>query len=81
MTISPGLQKLVDFDSFEINEVTTGLYLYSGVAQKFDTDLLSWRPIGLYTNDGGVFSVAPNETTVIHIQVDFNNLPVFPPTK
>jgi len=81
MAISGGLKKQVDFDEFRVDEVTTGLYLYSGIAQKFDADLLSWRPVGLYTNDGGIFSVAPNQTTEIHIRVDFNNLPIFPPTQ
>lgn len=81
MAISPGLKKNVTFDEFRVDEVTTGLYLYSGIAQKFDSDLLSWRPVGLYTNDAGVFSVAPNQTTEIHIRVDFDNLPVFPPTQ
>ena len=79
MVISQGLDLHVDSDVFVIDEATTGFYLYAGVAQKFDSDLLSWRPVGLYTADGGVFSVAPNETTQIHLVVDFGNLPVFPP--
>jgi len=80
MAISPGLQTLVDSDAFVIEDVAAGLYLYSGVAQQFEADLLSWRPVGLYKEDGGIFSVAPNETTYLSILVDFNNLPIFPPT-
>ena len=81
MVISQGLQRNVDTDSFVIEDAATGFYVYSGVAQKFDSDLLSWRPVGLYTGDAGVFSVAPNQTTEIRLRVDFNNLPIFPPTQ
>ncbi|NQV74110.1 hypothetical protein HQ496_13400 [bacterium] len=81
MVISQGLQRNVDSDSFVIEDAATGFYVYSGVAQKFDSDLLSWRPVGLYTDDAGVFSVAPNQTTEIRLQVDFNHLPIFPPTQ
>lgn len=80
MAISSGLQKHVSFDSFEITEAAAGFYLYSGVAQQFDDNFLSWRPVGLYTQDGGIFTVAPNEITTIHLVVDFDNLPVFPPS-
>lgn len=79
MVISAGLRRHVNTDSFEILEVPSGLYPYSGVAQKFDSDLLSWRPVGLYTDSGGVFAVDPNKTTRISILVDFANLPPFPP--
>jgi hypothetical protein len=81
MVISAGLRTQVDSDAFQIEDVTAGLYLYSGVAQQFEDNLRSWRPVGLYTSDGGVFSVAPNETTRIHILVDFDHLPVFPPAQ
>ncbi len=81
MAISSGLQKHVSSDSFEILEAAAGFYLYSGVAQQFEDNFLSWRPVGLYTDDGGIFTVAPNETTTIHLVVDFDNLPVFPPSQ
>ena len=81
MVISPGLRRHVDSDAFVIEDAATGFYVYSGVAQKFDSDLLSWRPVGLYTTDAGVFSVAPDQTTFIHLIVDFDHLPVFPPAQ
>jgi len=79
MEISVGLSSNVSDDVFSIALAQAGTYFYSGIAQKFDEDLLSWRPIGLYADNGGIFVVRSGETVSISITVDFDNLPVFPP--
>jgi len=79
MEISAGLETNVDSDSFTLAAATSGTYFYSGIAQKFDSDLLSWRPLGLYTDNGGVFTVTSGETVSISFVVDFDDPPIFPP--
>jgi len=79
MEISGSLDTDVDSDNFTLSAATAGTYFYSGVAQKFDANLLSWRPVGLYTDNGGVFSVTSGQTVSISFIVDFDNPPVFPP--
>ena len=79
MAISAGLQRNVDVDSFLVEEAEAGLYLYSGIAQQFESNLLSWRPVGLFEENDGFFSVAPGKTSEVTIHVDFGDLPIFPP--
>ncbi len=79
MAISDRLEYNVRSQEVEISEVETGAFLYTGIAQQFSKDLLSWRPLGLYEENDGVFFVTKSETTDVSIVVDFANLPVFPP--
>lgn len=79
MAISNRLEYNVRSQEVEISEVETGAFLYTGIAQQFSKDLLSWRPLGLYEENDGVFFVTKSETTDVSIVVDFANLPVFPP--
>ena len=79
MAISDRLEYNVRSQEVEISEVETGAFLYTGIAQQFSKDLLSWRPLGLYEENDGVFFVTKSETTDVSIVVDFASLPVFPP--
>lgn len=62
-------------DSFFVDSVQAQIYVYSGVAQQFSTNLLDWRPVGL----APLFQVRPGRVTELSITVDFSNLPPFPP--
>lgn len=74
-----GLKKFVTRDTFIISNVTNDVYVYSGVAQLYGPNpFADWRPIGLYSANDGVFEVL-GDTTRIHVIVDFNNIPQFPP--
>ncbi len=75
----PRLSYYVARDTFVIADVAPGMFLYSGVAQRFGPQLTQWRPVGLYEEQDGVFRVAPGETTFVQIQVDFRHPPPFPP--
>ena len=66
-------------DTFTIPGVDPGLFVYSGIAHQFDTNILSWRPLGLYTDTGGLFEVEPGQDVHVHVDVDFGSLPHFPP--
>ena len=79
VVLSQGLDRPVESDSFFISEVTTGPYVYSGVAIQQSSNAFDWLPVGLYQEDAGIFQVLPNETTQLHINVDFDNIPPFPP--
>jgi hypothetical protein len=79
MAISTGLLYGVESDTFLIENVDPGNFVYSGIAQQFDANILSWRPLGLVDGDGGLFSVATGETTLVHVDVDFSMPPLFPP--
>ncbi|GMQ83131.1 MAG: hypothetical protein BMS9Abin05_2615 [Rhodothermia bacterium] len=79
MVISDRLDYNVLTQDVEISEVETGVFLYTGIAQQFSSDLLSWRPLGLYKENDGVFFVTKNETTDVSILVDFAERPPFPP--
>lgn len=80
MAISDGLTRNVDADTVLIGEVEAGPYPYAGVAQQFAADLLAWRPVGLYMDEGGLILVDPGATTSVSLVVDFDNPPVFPPS-
>ncbi len=79
VVLSNGLDRMAEQDSFFISLVTTGPYVYSGVAIQQSSSAFDWLPVGLYQEDAGIFQVLPNDTTRIHIHVDFNNIPPFPP--
>jgi hypothetical protein len=81
MAISGTLRYGVASDTFSIRDVEPGVFLYSGIAQQQSTDILSWRPVGLLDGDGGFFSVEPASEQVVTIEVDFGNLPIFPPRR
>jgi hypothetical protein len=66
-------------DTFLLAEVPNGFYLYNGIAQMYGPNVFAdWRPVGLYTENGGTIDVR-GDTVEINILVDFNNLPPFPP--
>ena len=75
---SDRLRYNVDEDSFVIDELENGTYIYNVIANQFGPNLLDWRPLGVYTDNDGVITVE-GDTTYIQIDVDFNNLPPFPP--
>lgn len=79
MAVSPGLNRPAEAESLVLPNIEVGFFFYSGVAQRFDENLLSWRPVGLYEANNGLFEVMPGETTFVSVAVDFNNLPPFPP--
>lgn len=62
-------------DTFFVEGVPAQIYVYSGVAQQFTTNLFDWRPVGL----ADLFQVHPGVVTELSIFVDFNNIPPFPP--
>lgn len=79
MVFSGRLRYNVASDTARISDVAAGPFLYSGVAQKFGTDVFAWRPVGLVESDDGVFFVRPGETTHVEVRVDFHDPPPFPP--
>lgn len=79
MVVSSGLNRPTNAQSLVLTNVEVGLFFYNGVAQRFDDNLLSWRPVGLYEPNNGIFEVMPGETTFVSVDVDFSTLPVFPP--
>lgn len=69
----------VDEDTFIIDELENGTYIYNIIANQYGPDLFTqWRPLGVYSENEGVITVE-GDTTYIQIDVDFNNLPPFPP--
>ena len=79
MAISAGLRRDVASDTFSVADVDPGAFVYAGIAHQFDRNILSWRPLGLVTDDGGIFHVESGRDVHVHVDVDFSNLPVFPP--
>jgi len=67
----------VDSDSFLLEDVVNGVYQYNAVVQQYG-GIFDWRPVGVYDDNDGVITVE-GETVHIHIEVDFDNLPPFPP--
>ncbi len=78
MVIGPRLEYEVEQDHFLIEDVKSATYRYSGVARQFSDQLIDWEPLGLYKENGGVFTVE-GDTVRLDIRVDFENLPPFPP--
>jgi len=79
MAISDRLNYGVDSETIVLTDVETGAFLYSGIAQQFTNDLLSWRPLGLYAENDGVFFVISDDTVRLAVEVDFSVPPPFPP--
>ena len=79
MVFSDRLQYDVAEQDITLAGVETGTFVYSGVAQKFGPGLFEWRPVGLITDNEGIFVVSANETTSVDIVVDFDEPPLFPP--
>lgn len=69
----------VERDTFLVDSVENGTYVYNTVAQQFGNSLFTdWKPVGLYEENGGII-IINNDTASIEIRVDFNNPPLFPP--
>ncbi|TVQ03968.1 MAG: hypothetical protein EA359_07890 [Balneolaceae bacterium] len=79
LRFSGRLQYFVQDDTFIVEDVVNGVYVYNIIAQQFGNNILAdWRPVGIYTENDGII-VVNGDTTTIHIHVDFDNLPPFPP--
>lgn len=79
IVFSEPLDRYVAADTVVIDDVATGTFVYTGVAQKYGPDVFAWRPVGLYEAQGGVFQVRAGETTDVAVYVDFRDVPPFPP--
>ena len=79
LRFSEELDPNVEDDAFSIPALEVGPYVYSGIAYRQSDNPFDWVPIGLYEENSGIFQIRPGESTQIHINVDFNNLPPFPP--
>ena len=79
IVLSQGLRRPTTADSFFIASVITGPYVYSGIAIQQSSNVFDWLPVGLYADNAGIIQVTPNDTAFIHVHVDFNNPPPFPP--
>ncbi len=76
-----GLRRNVEVDTFSIRDVPNGTYIYNGIARQYGPNQLNdWDALGIYKPNNGTFTIRGNEI-FIEINVDFNNLPPFPPTK
>lgn len=79
LVFSERLDFFVEKDSFTVNEVPNGVYVYNTVAQQFGNNIFGdWKPVGLYDQNDGII-IVEGDTTTITIHVDFDNLPPFPP--
>lgn len=79
LRFSETLQFFVEEDSFLVDEVENGLYVYNIIAQQFGGNIFTdWRPVGVFSENDGLIEVF-GDTVRIHIHVDFDNLPPFPP--
>ncbi|NBC18034.1 MAG: hypothetical protein GVY18_12055 [Bacteroidetes bacterium] len=79
LVISEPLAYGVPRDTFTIDGVPAGTYVYGGVAQQYSPDVLDWRPVGLVEQNGGIILVRDGLTTIVRVSVDFANPPPFPP--
>lgn len=62
-------------DTFIVENVPNGKYIYNTIAQQFG-QVTDWRPVGLYKENGGII-IIDDDTVSITIHVDFENLPPF----
>lgn len=62
-------------DTFKVEKVPNGRYIYNAVAQQFG-GITEWRPVGVYEENGGII-IIQDDTVSITIHVDFDNLPPF----
>ncbi|GEM_PF-391104 len=77
LSFSDRLAYYTDSDEFFVDEVENGRYIYNVIAHRYGT-AFEWRPVGVYSDNRGEIIVT-GDTTTIHIHVDFDNLPPFPP--
>lgn len=78
---SEGLRRNVPVDTFTVVNVPNGTYVYNGIARQYGSNQLNdWDALGIYKPNNGTFTIRGNEI-FIEINVDFGNLPPFPPTK
>ncbi len=69
----------VERDTFLVDSVANGVYVYNTIAQRYGEQILQdWRPVGLYEENDGII-IVDDDTVSITISVDFENLPPFPP--
>jgi hypothetical protein len=79
LVFSERLNFFVERDTFSVNDVPNGVYVYNTVAQQFGNNIFGdWKPVGLYNENDGII-IVEGDTTSITIHVDFANLPPFPP--
>lgn len=79
LVFSEKLDYYVERDSFIVEDVKNGVYVYNAIAQQYGGNIFAdWRPVGLYTDNDGII-IVDGDTTSITIHVDFQNLPPFPP--
>ena len=77
LVFSPaGLARNVNADTFRVEGVPPGTYVYAGVAQRYGASLFAWRPVGLVS---APFEVRSGKTATVSVDVDFGRLPPFPP--
>lgn len=77
---SSGLRRFVEVDTFSVQNVPNGVYVYNGIARQFGNNpAADWDALGIYEPNNGRFEIRGNEI-FIEVHVDFNNLPPFPPT-
>ncbi len=73
------LDLYVERDTVLIEQAPVGVFVYSGVAQNYSSNLFAWRPVGIYEEGDGIFQVRSGDTTRLSIHVNFAKLPPFPP--
>lgn len=79
MVISDRLEYFVDSQTIVLENVRNGDFPYSAIGWQFGSNIFQdWRPAGIYDENGGFFRIQGNEVE-INIEVDFDNLPTFPP--
>lgn len=79
LVFSEQLDFYVERDTFTVNNVPNGVYVYNTVAQQYGERILQdWRPVGVYDENNGMI-IVEGDTSSISIHVDFDNLPPFPP--
>ncbi len=74
---SDRLRYNVESDTFLVDDLENGVYQYNTVVQQYG-GIFEWRPVGVYDDNNGVI-IIEGETVHITIDVDFDNLPPFPP--
>lgn len=77
LKFSEKLNYNVESDTFLVDDLENGVYQYNAIVQQFG-GIFEWRPVGVYEENGGLI-IIEGETVEITIEVDFANLPPFPP--
>lgn len=76
---SERLETNVESDTFFVNDLPNGAYIYNIIANQFGPAVFSdWRALGVYEDNDGVI-IIEGDTVNVSIHVDFDNLPPFPP--